>query len=96
MLRKNRLVAALVLVHSREHLCHLLQSLVLVQVLQRLFPHSTHLGKPLLLRLIFRRIEHLGNTVGDLLALINAEVDLIEKILLQMISLETSKVCERR
>lgn len=93
MLRKNGLIAALVLIHSGKHLLHFLQFLVLVQVLQRLFPYSTHLGKPLLLRLIFRRIEHLGNAVGDLLTLINAEVDLVEKILLQMIYCAISKGC---
>lgn len=82
MLRKNGLIAALLLIHSGQNSTHFGNTLVLVERLVRLGPDRAHLLEELLLRLVVFGVDHFRNTGDKTLMLVQTEVDLVKQILL--------------
>lgn len=82
MLRKNGLVAALLLIHSGKNSIHFRYSLVLVKSLVRLSPDRSDLLEELLFRLVVFGVDHIRHTGDETLMLVDAEVNLVEQILL--------------
>ena len=83
--RQNRLIRAELLVHTRQHSVRLLQSLLLIQRLLRLLPHSADMLEPLLARLELLRVHDFRHTASQVHVAVHFQVDFVQQLFLFLI-----------